>query len=56
MTADTKRPRIEAPFIIGRRGLLTSSLAFAAGGLLSGCSGGRRGREPGPDAIAGRKG
>jgi predicted Zn-dependent protease len=39
MTAETKRPRIEAPFIIGRRRMLTSSLAFAAGGLLSGCSG-----------------
>jgi len=39
MTADTKHPRVAAPFVIGRRRMLTSSLAFAAGGLLSSCSG-----------------
>lgn len=39
MTAKFHRSRIEAPFVIGRRRLLASSLAMAAGGLLGGCSG-----------------
>ena len=35
----TRKPRIEAPFIIGRRKFLTGSAGLATFGLLAGCSG-----------------
>ena len=35
----TRKPRIEAPFIIGRRKFLTGSARLATVGLLAGCSG-----------------
>src|SRR5215472_17581150 len=36
----TRKPRIAAPFIIGRRKFLTGSAGLATGALLAGCSGG----------------
>src|SRR6266436_6114514 len=39
MTASSEAPRIGAPFAISRRRMLATSLAFAAGGGLSGCGG-----------------
>ena len=35
----SRKPRIEAPFIIGRRKFLTGSAGLATFGLLAGCSG-----------------
>ncbi|HZT21222.1 MAG TPA: M48 family metalloprotease [Dongiaceae bacterium] len=39
MSPKPETPRFPAPFVIGRRRLLTGSLAVAAGGLLGGCNG-----------------